>query len=154
MNSRLSNLETSLKDEPSNIDQNGKDDDKSIMEEFIQIATEVCRQKMKPSLSKQHEEKSHSLQTIIESEIEVYETEIGNANLHCDAFEFWNSRRLVMPNLFLVAKTLLTVPANSSPSETIFRRAGWISNRRHLIGDVRLENEILLKVNSEFVAFD
>ena len=70
-----------------------------------------------------------------------------------DPIEFWKQKLgTSMKELALLALDILAVPATSAGTERVFSHAGIATaNRRQRLSAENLENEVMMRVNSDFL---
>lgn len=75
--------------------------------------------------------------------------ELDLMNRKQNPLEFWENHQKTFPELYLLAKKYLCVPATSVPSERLFSKAGYITNdRRSRLGAKRIDQLVFLNGNN------
>jgi len=69
-----------------------------------------------------------------------------------DVSAWWKSQTDIYPRLSLLAKTILTIPANSAPSERVFSTAGLTVNAiRNSLAPSTVDKVVFIHEHARFV---
>ena len=88
------------------------------------------------------------------SELEFYLDPIHTpiANYNIDPFKWWVERKIQFPNLIILARKYLSIPASFVPSERLFSDAGNQITAKRTSLDSKLASKMMfMKRNSKFI---
>ena len=95
-------------------------------------------------------ESETSWDTKIENLINTYERTTKSLPLKADVLQFWETQRMIQPELYLLATTVLAIPSAQVSVERLFSSLGFILNPlRFNLGSERIDDILILHGNDD-----
>ena len=120
------------------------------LEERVELSpNSKLREKMRERMQRGRAGRNTERESPVRMEMHRYEN-LSLSNKHVNILQWWRSHEGTFPNLAKVAKKVLSVPASSAKSESIFSTGGnFVTKKRNRLAAKKVEELTVIKANKE-----